>query len=176
LSVADFSGHERDTNEGGMATDQAEHHLGSASAAGERPTFPRKTRVLIVDDLAQNRLMLEVCCDQFGVAHESVADGREALEVAESGRFDVILMDILMPRMDGISATRAIRALPEPVGSVPIIAVTNAAAPGEVLRYLACGMTDVVSKPVNPSRLADVMSAALRPVRRSRKAAAPRAA
>ncbi|MEJ0064887.1 MAG: response regulator [Caulobacteraceae bacterium] len=88
-------------------------------------------------------------------------NGREALEAVESGRFDVVLMDIFMPRMDGMAATRAIRALPEPVGAVPIIAVTPAAAPGEVLRYLACGMTDVVPKPINPTRLAEALTAVL---------------
>ena len=149
---------------------------GSPSTRAERSPFPRRTRVLIVDDLAENRQMLAVCCEQFGVAHEWAADGREAVEIAGTGRFDVILMDILMPRMDGIAATRAIRALPEPVSQVPIIAVTTAAAPGEVLRYLACGMTDVVSKPVNPARLAEAMTAALAPARRRRKAAAAEAA
>ncbi|MBV9997076.1 MAG: response regulator [Caulobacteraceae bacterium] len=118
-------------------------------------------RVLIVDDLAENRLRLGLCCDQFGAIHEEVASGREAVEAAQSRSFDVILMDILMPGMDGMAATRAIRALPGRVSSVPIIAVTPAAAPGEVLRYLSCGMTDVVPKPVDPARLAEAISAAL---------------
>jgi CheY-like chemotaxis protein len=117
--------------------------------------------VLIVDDLPENRLMLGLCCDQFALEHECVENGREAVEAAQSGRFDVVLMDIFMPRMDGIAATRAIRALPGPVSAVPIIAVTPAAAPGEVIRYLACGMTDVVPKPVQSSRLAEALSAAL---------------
>ena len=122
--------------------------------------FPPRVRVLIVDDLPENRLMLGVCCDQFGLLHECVENGREAVEAVQSGRFDVILMDIFMPRMDGIAATRAIRALPAPISAVPIIAVTPAAAPGEVLRYLASGMTDVVPKPIDPSRLAEALSAA----------------
>jgi two-component system, sensor histidine kinase len=123
--------------------------------------FPARVRVLVVDDLPENRLMLGVCCDQFGLLHECVENGREAVEAAQSGRFDVILMDIFMPRMDGMAATRAIRALPAPISVVPIIAVTPAAAPGEVLRYLDSGMTDVVSKPINLSRLAEALSAAL---------------
>ncbi len=132
-----------------------------APATPTFPTFPERARVLIVDDLAENRLMLGLCCDQFGLSHEPAENGREALEAAQSGRFDVVLMDIFMPRMDGMAATRAIRALPEPVGAVPIIAVTPAAAPGEIVRYLSCGMTDVVSKPINPSRLAEALAAAL---------------
>jgi CheY-like chemotaxis protein len=117
--------------------------------------------VLIVDDLPENCLLLGLYCDQFGVQHESAGNGYEALEAAQSGRFDLILMDILMPRMDGMAATRAIRALPSPTCEIPIIAVTTAAAPGEVLRYLGCGMNDVVAKPVLLPRLAEAISAAL---------------
>ena len=79
----------------------------------------------------------------------------------QTGRFDVVLMDIFMPRMDGIAATRAIRALPAPTCTVPIIAVTPAAPPGMVASYLASGMTDVVPKPINPARLAEALSIAL---------------
>jgi CheY-like chemotaxis protein len=116
--------------------------------------------VLIVDDLPENRLTLGLCCEQFGLFHECVENGREAVEAAQSGRFDVILMDIFMPRMDGMAATRAIRALSGPIAAIPIVAVTPAAAPGEVLRYLACGMTDVVPKPISLARLAEALSAA----------------
>jgi len=129
-------------------------------AAPIYPTFSR-AHVLIVDDLLENRLMLGLCCDQFGLSYESVENGREAVDVAQSGRFDVVLMDIFMPRMDGMAATRAIRDMPQPVGALPIIAVTPAAAPGEILRYLAAGMTDVVPKPINPTRLAEALSAVL---------------
>jgi len=66
-----------------------------------------------------------------------------------------------MPRMDGMAATRAIRALPGPPAEVPIIAVTTAAAPGEVLRYLSVGMNDVVAKPVIRERLAEAIATAL---------------
>jgi CheY-like chemotaxis protein len=116
--------------------------------------------VLIVDDLAENRLLLGLCCDRFGIFHESVESGREAVEAAQSGRFDVILMDILMPGMDGMRATLAIRALSGPTSAIPIIAVTTAAEPGEVKRYLACGISDVVAKPINAVRLAEALSAA----------------
>jgi len=128
----------------------------------------RPPRVLIVDDLVENRLIVRLYCDQFGFLHEEVENGHEAVEAARSGRFDVILMDILMPRMDGFAATRAIRGMPEPISAVPIIAVTTAAAPGEVLRYLACGMNGVVAKPINIARLAEAISAALAPPSRAK--------
>jgi CheY-like chemotaxis protein len=118
-------------------------------------------RVLVVDDVPQNRILLGLFCDELGLDHESAENGYQALDAARTGGFDLILMDILMPRMDGIAATHAIRALPEPVSRVPIIAVTTAAAPGEVARYLACGMTGVVPKPVERERFREVIAAAL---------------
>ncbi len=130
------------------------------------PAIPT-ARILIVDDLAENRTMLGLCCDRFGLLHEAVDSGREAVEAARSGRFDAILMDIFMPGMDGMAATHSIRALTGRPASVPIIAVTTAADPGVVLRYLACGMTDVVAKPINAARLAEALSAALTPARRN---------
>ena len=141
----------------------------SMPAAGERPAFPRRARVLIVDDIAENRLVLGLYCDQFGVSHESVESGHEAVEAARSGRFDVILMDIFMPRMDGMAATRAIQALLGSAAATPIIAVTTAAGPGESLRYLSCGMIDVVAKPINAARLAEALSAAFAQVSRDRR-------
>ena len=117
--------------------------------------------MLIVDDLPQNRLLLGVLCEQLGLQHEPAENGYEAVDQVCSGRFDLVLMDILMPRMDGMAATRAIRALPGPEAEIPIVAVTTAAAPGEVLRYLSVGMNDVVAKPVIRERLADAIAAAM---------------
>jgi CheY-like chemotaxis protein len=134
--------------------------LASVQGGASQPA-PERARVLIADDVAQNRVLLGVLCDQFGFQHEPAENGYEAVEAARSGRFDLVLMDILMPRMDGMAATRAIRALPGPVAEIPIIAVTTAAAPGEVLRYLSVGMNDVVAKPVNRERLAEAITAAL---------------
>jgi len=139
------------------------------AATDALPFIPPRGRVLIVDDMRENRLMLGLCCDQFGLAHEGADSGRAAVEAARSGRFDVILMDIFMPGMDGMGATMAIRELPGPVSATPIIAVTTAASPGECLRYRSCGMTDVVAKPVQIARLAEALSAAFMATRRARR-------
>ncbi len=130
---------------------------------------------MIVDDIPENRLVLGMFCDQFGVAHESVEGGREAVQAVASGRFDVVLMDIFMPGMDGMIATRAIRALPGPSSAVPIIAVTTAASVGEAKRYLECGMNDVVPKPILAAQLFEALAAALEEVRRVARAARRRA-
>jgi CheY-like chemotaxis protein/signal transduction histidine kinase len=121
----------------------------------------RSAHILIVDDNATNRMVAEALCEMFDCTSEQVVDGVEAVEAARSGRFDLILMDIKMPRMDGVTATRAIRELPGRAGAAPIVALTANADPNDVLTYIAAGMQDVVEKPIKPERLAVVLSALL---------------
>lgn len=118
-------------------------------------------RILIVDDNATNRMVAEALCEMFDCASEQAEDGVEALAALESGSFDLILMDIKMPRMDGIAATRAIRALPDARAGIPIIALTANADPDDVKGYLAAGMNDVVEKPIKPDRLLAALDALL---------------
>ena len=106
-------------------------------------------------------MVAEALCEMFDCTSEQVVDGVEAVEAARSGRFDLILMDIKMPRMDGVAATRAIRELPGRAGAAPIVALTANADPADVATYLAAGMQDVVEKPIKPERLAIVLSALL---------------
>jgi CheY-like chemotaxis protein len=117
--------------------------------------------VLVVDDNATNRMVVEALCEMFDCSTESVVDGVEAVEAARAGRFDVILMDIKMPRMDGVTAAREIRKLPAPAGLVPIIALTANADPDEVAEYVAAGMRAVVEKPIKPERLMEALESAL---------------
>ena len=147
----------------------------AAPARRRRSALSSRHRVLIVDDIAENRALLAMFCGQFGVAYECVEGGREAVAAASSGRFDAILMDILMPHMDGMTATGAIRALAGPAGSTPIIAVTTAAEPGEIKRYLACGMNDVVPKPILAARLMEALNSALAERRKALRAENARA-
>jgi CheY-like chemotaxis protein/signal transduction histidine kinase len=133
-----------------------------APDAHHQPTLDaRSAHILIVDDNATNRMVAEALCEMFDCTSEQVTDGVEAVEAARSGRFDLILMDIKMPRMDGVAATRAIRELPGPAGRAPIVALTANADPSDVATYIAAGMQDVVEKPIKPERLAVVLSALL---------------
>ncbi len=128
----------------------------------DEPTMDaRSAHILIVDDNATNRMVAEALCEMFDCTSEQVVDGVEAVEAAKSGRFDLILMDIKMPRMDGVTATRAIRELPGRAGAAPIVALTANADPNDVATYIAAGMQDVVEKPIKPERLAIVLSALL---------------
>jgi CheY-like chemotaxis protein len=117
--------------------------------------------VLIVDDNATNRIVAQALCEMFGCSSETAEDGLEALEAVQARPFDLILMDIKMPRMDGVQATRAIRALTGPERNLPIIALTANADPDDARAYLADGMAAVVEKPIKPERLRQAMHAAL---------------
>jgi two-component system, sensor histidine kinase len=125
----------------------------------------RAAHILVVDDNATNRMVAQSLVEMFDCTSESAEDGEEAVEAARSGRFDLILMDIKMPRMDGVAATRAIRALPGPVGVVPIIALTANADPDDAEGYLAAGMNGVVEKPMKPEHLLAALQQALDPAR-----------
>ncbi|MDZ4052511.1 MAG: response regulator, partial [Phenylobacterium sp.] len=113
----------------------------------------RAAHILVVDDNATNRMVAETLCEMFDCTSESAVDGVEAVAAARTGRFDLILMDIKMPRMDGVTATQAIRALPGAAGRVPIIALTANADPEDAAGYLAAGMNGVVEKPMKPENL-----------------------
>ena len=117
--------------------------------------------ILIVDDNATNRVVAQALCEMFGCSSETAEDGLEALDAVQDRPFDLILMDIKMPRMDGVQATQAIRALPGPQGLIPIIALTANADPDDAKGYLAIGMAAVVEKPIKPERLRMAMNAAL---------------
>jgi signal transduction histidine kinase/ActR/RegA family two-component response regulator len=117
--------------------------------------------VLIVDDNATNRVVAQALCEMFGCTSECAEDGVEAVEAVSSRRFDLILMDIKMPRMDGVQATQAIRALPGVESETPIVALTANADPADAKHYLAIGMAAVVEKPIKPERLRAAINVAL---------------
>jgi CheY-like chemotaxis protein/signal transduction histidine kinase len=140
---------------------EAADGAGDAATPGDAAQPARAAHILVVDDNATNRMVVEALCEMFNCSTESVVDGVEAVEAARAGRYDVILMDIKMPRMDGVTATREIRKLPAPAGRVPIIALTANADVDEVKLYLAAGMRCVVEKPIKPERLMEALDMAL---------------
>ncbi|HEY0052890.1 MAG TPA: ATP-binding protein, partial [Caulobacteraceae bacterium] len=117
--------------------------------------------ILIVDDNATNRVVAQALCEMFGCTSECVEDGLEALQAVQTRRFDMVLMDIKMPRMDGVEATKAIRALTGPERDLPIVALTANADPDDARHYVSIGMAAVVEKPIKPDRLRHAMNAAL---------------
>jgi signal transduction histidine kinase/CheY-like chemotaxis protein len=110
-------------------------------------------RILVVDDVSTNRFLASRILTKAGHKVELAGDGAEALEKVAASDFDMIFMDVQMPRMDGIEATAAIRAMSPPKSEVPIIAMTAHAMDGDREALLAAGMNDYVSKPINPGLL-----------------------
>jgi signal transduction histidine kinase/ActR/RegA family two-component response regulator len=121
----------------------------------------RRLHVLVADDNATNRLVAETLCDMYGCTSQSVADGAEAVDAVRSGAFDLVLMDIKMPLMNGLEAARRIRAMSGEVARVPIVALTANADPWDAAEYLEAGMDAVVEKPIKPDALLTAMNAAL---------------
>ena len=119
-------------------------------------------RVLVVDDVPTNRRLAEVLLRQAGFEVELAADGAEAVTMLRHGRIpDVVLMDIYMPGMDGITATRHIRDLPSSAGRVPIIALTADASPDQIRACQAAGTNGYVAKPFNIEALVASIRAVL---------------
>ena len=110
-------------------------------------------RVLIADDNATNRLVAHTFCTMFGCDSDCVEDGEQAVEAMRRSHYDLVLMDIRMPGVDGVEATRRIRALPGLAATTPILALTANADPHDAANYLAQGMNGVVEKPVRAERL-----------------------
>jgi len=121
----------------------------------------RSAHILVVDDNATNRMVAQTLCEMFDCTSETACDGDEAVEAARTGRFDLILMDIKMPRMDGVAATRTIRGLAGRPGRVPIIALTANADPEDAAAYVSAGMNGVVEKPMKPENLLQALQQAL---------------
>jgi len=113
----------------------------------------RPLNLLVADDNEANRELIGTLVRAMGHAVDVVADGVAAVEAAASGGYDLILMDVQMPRMDGLAATRAIRALGGEVAATPIIALTANVLPDQIAFYKASGMDDHVGKPISPRDL-----------------------
>ncbi|USQ95431.1 response regulator [Caulobacter sp. RL271] len=105
-------------------------------------------RILLVDDHPLNREIGQTLLTLAGCDVVTAQNGHEAVTLAQVGGFDVVLMDIHMPGMDGLTATRAIRALPGAAATVPIIAMSADALPQHIARCREAGMVDHVAKPI----------------------------
>jgi signal transduction histidine kinase/CheY-like chemotaxis protein len=136
----------------------------AAPPAGGDSDAP-ELRILAAEDNLTNQLVLKTLLAAAGLEPVFAADGREALAAWEGQTWDLLLMDIQMPRMNGIEATQAIRRRERQIARpyTPIIAVTANAMTHQVSEYLAAGMDGVVTKPVDLVTLLGAMEKALSP-------------
>ncbi len=136
-----------------LAAVQASNVPALAADAGPAATRPlRGLRVLLAEDNPVNQEVAFELLSAQGAQVHVAHDGQEALQCASQGLYDLVLMDVQMPRLDGLRATIAIRQLPG-WAQVPIIAMTASAFPEDRTDCLAAGMVDVLVKPVQPERL-----------------------
>src|SRR5579883_694177 len=115
-------------------------------------------RVLVAEDVEVNRLIAREMLRRMGCQAEMAEDGARAVEMALASDYDIVLMDIQMPRLDGVEATRRIRAAGGRRGRVPIVALTAHAIASEREAYLAAGLDDYLSKPFKPAALREIIA------------------
>ena len=118
-------------------------------------TTSQPLRILLAEDNATSREVIRRILETEGHRVTIVTNGREVLEVLEEREFELVLMDVQMPELDGIAATRAIRGSDSPLvnRAIPVIALTAHAMEGDRERCLAAGMNAYVSKPVRVAEL-----------------------
>lgn len=128
--------------------------LGKDNSSQYEPIFPH-VKILIAEDNLVNQVFIKEVLEEMKVQYTVVSDGKEAVESVQEQDFDLIIMDCLMPVMDGFEATRHIRALQQSgkVKSTPICALTANAMKGDREKCLAAGMDDYLSKPVRKKEL-----------------------
>ncbi|MBL0969014.1 MAG: response regulator [Brevundimonas sp.] len=118
-------------------------------------------RVLVVDDHPVNREIACLMLRTAGHEPEAVEDGPSAIEAVQTGDYDIVLLDIRMPGMDGFQVARAIRALPDRRAMTPILAVSADTVADQMANYVAAGMNGHVSKPINQMSLLETIDATL---------------
>ena len=121
----------------------------------------RKLRVLVAEDNHINQVVIRAILARAGHEVEIVENGLRTVQAVAESDYDLVLMDVQMPEMDGPTATRAIRDLPGPRSQVPIVALTANAMAGDREKYLAAGMNEYVSKPIDADELTAAIGRAI---------------
>jgi signal transduction histidine kinase/CheY-like chemotaxis protein/HPt (histidine-containing phosphotransfer) domain-containing protein len=147
------------------STSSPAHLSDSASSLPPPANFQHRlqARVLLVDDNPINQQVGLTILKRLGIHGDSAENGLQAVEILETGGYDLVLMDVQMPVMDGFEATRRIRKLSSGNPSVPIIAVTAHAMRGDQEKCLEAGMNDYLAKPIEPQALIRILEKWLSP-------------
>lgn len=108
-----------------------------------------KAKLLVAEDNKVNQMVITAMLKKHGFDFDVVANGKEVLDALHRGGYDLVLMDVQMPVMDGLAATEEIRKQSSVFSQIPIIAITANALGGDRERYLAAGMNDYIAKPID---------------------------
>lgn len=121
--------------------------------------IPGNRKILLVEDVELNQLLASKIIESWGVHVDIARNGRVAVEMVTNEMYDLVLMDIQMPEMDGLEATRHIRNMQDSnKATVPIVALTANVLKGDGDRYLAAGMNGYLSKPFDDKKLFNIIS------------------
>jgi CheY-like chemotaxis protein len=118
----------------------------------------RGLSVLCAEDNPYGRVVMNTILTELGHRADFVANGEAAVGAVARGGYDVVLMDVALPVLDGIEATRRIRAMPGANGSIPVIGISGRTEAGDEAAARAAGMNFYFTKPVSPGRLAQALS------------------
>ena len=139
----------------GIGQPAAELSAQAQRKAGRTPS--RKLNILVAEDTPFNQKFIQRLLDRWNHQTTIVSNGRQALEALAQDNYDIVLMDVQMPVMDGYTATREIRNLTSDISKIPIIALTAHAIKGDRERCLEAGMDEYVSKPIDSEKLFNAM-------------------
>jgi len=143
--------------------------LGIGAAPAIEPIGPAqltppssRLRILLAEDNVSNQLLAMTLLQRMGHRVDAVANGAEAIEAIRLAPYDLVFMDMMMPLVNGLDATREVRKMPSPAGTIPIVAMTANAFRHDEMACLAAGMNGFISKPISVDRLRDVIGRVLR--------------
>ncbi len=134
------------------------HHEVKTTPAVVGVPISEQLRILIVEDNVTNQMVARHIVESLGCAAKVVENGEQAIAEVRKKSYNLVLMDVQMPVMDGIEATKAIRRLTSETAKIPIIAMTANAMKGDQEACLAAGMDDYLSKPVDPDRVKELLN------------------
>ena len=125
----------------------------SCSSSALKASSARHLRILVAEDTVTNQIVLRAMIEKLGHRADVVGNGLEALNAVTSLPYDVVIMDVMMPEMDGVEAARAIRSLPLPQSKIPILGLTANISHEDHASYRLAGMDQIMTKPINQQDL-----------------------
>jgi CheY-like chemotaxis protein len=157
-ALLDILRHAADPAAAGQPPELVTRHLLAERENRAPPAVPAvRETILVAEDNEVNQKIAARVLEKAGYQVHLASNGREAVEALSKKRYDLVLMDVQMPVMDGLTATAEIRSLPGAVGTIPIIAMTANAMKGDRERCLAAGMDDYISKPLCLEDLTNIL-------------------